>query len=137
MIYRVYLCDQQQRVSDKTITGDQQDAAEAFETLVNRTDLDGQGMLAVIAKNNTKIAWHKFDHPNDPNHFWRGRIDQLPIYNVAGRPTEMDGGKRVNVYLDAESIALATRIGKGNVSEGIRKAIKIAAEESRSEIPVG
>ena len=45
---------------------------------------------------------------------------------TAGRPSEMSGGKKVNTYLDAESIAIATRIGNGNVSEGIRKALKQA-----------
>ena len=38
----------------------------------------------------------------------------------------MSGGKKVNTYLDAESIAIATRLGNGNVSEGIRKALKSA-----------
>jgi hypothetical protein len=45
---------------------------------------------------------------------------------TAGRPSEMSGGKKVNTYLDAESIAIATRLGNGNVSEGIRKALRIA-----------
>lgn len=44
----------------------------------------------------------------------------------AGRPAELEGGRKVNTYLDAESIAIATRIGNGNVSEGIRKALKHA-----------
>ena len=46
---------------------------------------------------------------------------------TAGRPSEMTGGKRVNVYLDAESISIASSLGKGNVSEGIRKALKQAS----------
>ena len=45
-----------------------------------------------------------------------------------GRPTELDGGKRVQVYLDAESVAIASKLGNGNVSDGIRKALKKAAE---------
>jgi hypothetical protein len=45
---------------------------------------------------------------------------------TSGRPSEMSGGKKVNTYLDAESIAIATSLGNGNVSEGIRKALKIA-----------
>lgn len=40
-----------------------------------------------------------------------------------GRPAEMDGGKRVNVYLDAASLARAAELGGGNVSEGIRLAL--------------
>lgn len=43
-----------------------------------------------------------------------------------GRPSEMEGGKRVNVYLDAESLDIADKLGNGNVSEGIRKALKVA-----------
>lgn len=46
---------------------------------------------------------------------------------TAGRPSEMDGGKRVNVYLDADSLAIAAKLGDGNVSEGIRKALKITS----------
>ena len=47
---------------------------------------------------------------------------------TSGRPSEMSGGKKVNTYLDAESIAIATSLGNGNVSEGIRKALKQAVE---------
>lgn len=43
-----------------------------------------------------------------------------------GRPNEMTGGKRVNVYLDDESLAIAAELGDGNVSEGIRKALQQA-----------
>lgn len=46
---------------------------------------------------------------------------------MAGRPSEMEGGKRVNVYLDAESLAIAAKLGNGNVSDGIRKALKQAS----------
>jgi hypothetical protein len=48
----------------------------------------------------------------------------LGIPQDVGRPAELDGGKRVQVYLDAESLATASRLGSGNVSEGIRKALK-------------
>ena len=53
---------------------------------------------------------------------------QLTEKRPIGRPSEMSGGQKVNTYLDAESIAIATRLGNGNVSEGIRKALKQAAE---------
>lgn len=43
---------------------------------------------------------------------------------ITGRPREMDGGKRVNVYLDAESLERAAELGNGNVSEGIRIALQ-------------
>jgi hypothetical protein len=40
-----------------------------------------------------------------------------------GRPSEMSGGRRVQVYLDADSIARAETLGSGNVSAGIRAAL--------------
>lgn len=48
---------------------------------------------------------------------------------IAGRPAELESGKKVNTYLDAESIATAKRLGDGNVSKGIRNALMIAARE--------
>lgn len=42
---------------------------------------------------------------------------------TAGRPAEMAGGKRSNIYLDAASREIAERIGNGNISEGIRLAL--------------
>lgn len=49
---------------------------------------------------------------------------------TAGRPAEMEGGKRVNVYLDAESLEIAANLGNGNVSAGIRAALTRAADGS-------
>lgn len=43
-----------------------------------------------------------------------------------GRPAAVSG-KRVNVYLDPESLAIAALLGKGNVSKGLRKALSAAA----------
>ena len=42
---------------------------------------------------------------------------------TTGRPAEMTGGKRRNVYLDDASGAAAEKIGNGNISEGIRLAL--------------
>lgn len=36
---------------------------------------------------------------------------------------KLEGGKRVNIYLDPESLRRAKILGKGNVSEGIRRAL--------------
>jgi hypothetical protein len=44
-------------------------------------------------------------------------------YRSPGRPFSMEGGKRVNVYLDADSLIRAEKLGSGNVSEGIRLAL--------------
>ena len=47
---------------------------------------------------------------------------------ITGRPEEMDGGKRVNVYLDASSLERARDIGNGNISVGIRIALAMAKD---------
>lgn len=65
---------------------------------------------------------------NDPsyiklyNRIFRESED-VPEKRDVGRPAEMSGGKKVNTYLDAESIETAKRLGNGNVSEGIRIAL--------------
>lgn len=46
-----------------------------------------------------------------------------------GRPTEMDGGKRRNIYIDAASWDMALNLGDGNASVGIRKALALAREK--------
>ena len=48
---------------------------------------------------------------------------------ITGRPEEMDGGKRVNVYLDAASLERARDIGNGNISVGIRIALAQAKDK--------
>lgn len=44
-------------------------------------------------------------------------------YAKPGRPEEMQGGKRRNVYLDDASWAKAVELGNGNASDGIRMAL--------------
>ncbi|HVK54626.1 MAG TPA: hypothetical protein VM532_06310 [Burkholderiales bacterium] len=126
-MFRVYLRDEVQQISEKTTTVDARAAVEAFEALVNRVDLDGKKVLAAITKNGSPVAHHKFNaKQTDETYYWRGRIDQLPIYEEAGRPTELDGGKRRNVYLDDDSWDAAKKLGKGNASDGIRKALALS-----------
>ncbi|UTH73644.1 hypothetical protein [Chromobacterium sp. IIBBL 290-4] len=52
----------------------------------------------------------------------------LGIGGNAGAPAQMQGGGRHNVYLDAESIAIAQALGDGNISRGIRLALKSRTE---------
>lgn len=43
----------------------------------------------------------------------------------AGRPSKLVGARCLNIYLDAESVQTAQLIGQGNVSEGVRLALKM------------
>lgn len=45
------------------------------------------------------------------------------VYKPKGRPQEMQGGKRRNVYIDNASWAKAVELGSGNASDGIRVAL--------------
>jgi len=45
-----------------------------------------------------------------------------------GRPSSMKGGRSRRIYIDDASWNLAQKLGKGNGSEGIRRALKIASE---------
>ena len=47
-----------------------------------------------------------------------------------GRPFEMEDGKRRNIYIDAASWESALRLGDGNASVGIRKALSVANEKA-------
>lgn len=40
-----------------------------------------------------------------------------------GRPRVLAGGKRVTLYLDSATLERARKLGSGNVSEGIRRAL--------------
>lgn len=124
MTYRAYLRTHDGQISEKTITTDAAAAREAFAALVYRTDLDGQKLAAALTYNNRQIAFHRFDREPGDADYWRDKMDEIPWpHGQVGRPSEMADGRRVNVYLDAETIEIATKIGGGNLSDGIRRAI--------------
>lgn len=50
-----------------------------------------------------------------------------------GRPVNMIGGKRINVYLDTDSLEIAAKIGGNNISQGIRTALKSARRRGLCE----
>lgn len=83
MTFRIYLRDQYQQVTDKTVTGDPDAARSAFASLVNRTDLDGTTMLAVLNRDGKPVAHHWFGTPSDPAKWWRGRTDQIDFSKAA------------------------------------------------------
>ena len=79
--YRIYLRFRNQSVSNKTTTSDKTAALAAFTTLVNRHDLDGSEVSAILNYNNgQKIACHNFQVQPDGEpgaNYWRGRLDAI------------------------------------------------------------
>ncbi len=138
--YRVYLRDFQGRVplDTKTNTSNATAAADAFAALVNRTDLDGQKLAAVLSYNNGQLAFHRFDRYPGQADYWRDRLNDIewpaerPVVHGgaregAGRTAQTtDGGplERKTVSVDATTVRLLTAYGDGEFSEGIRRAAR-------------
>jgi len=40
-----------------------------------------------------------------------------------GAPIKVKDGRKVNLYLDPRSLAIASEVGQGNISEGVRRAL--------------
>ena len=126
MSYRIYLETKDGNKFERTETGSRSIAAAAFETFLKRDELDRKPVSVHLVHLRTTLAVHQFDVPEGAENNWFGRIDQIawPAGNgQVGRPAEMKGGGRHNVYLDAASITRAVKLGKGNLSEGIRIAL--------------
>jgi hypothetical protein len=74
----------------------------------------------------TTLTVHRFDATSGAINYWQGMVDEVAWPEGQGQVgcrTELEGGARRNVYLDAVSIARAKKLGKGNISEGIRIAL--------------
>ena len=128
MTYRAYLQTVDGQVSEKTITKDPAAALAAFSALVNRTDLDGQKLAVALTCNNSQVAFHRFDRVAGDADYWRDKLDEIHFPEArVGRPSELAEGRKVTVYLDADSLTIAERIGAGNVSAGLRRALQIAS----------
>lgn len=127
--YRAYLrtFDGQVPPDTKTITSDPGAARAAFEALVNRTDLDGQKLAAALTNNNRQMAFHRFDRAPGDSDYWRDKLDTIPLPRAPGRPVEIDA-RRVNVTLDEDTIEQAKALGGGNLSLGLRLAVRVATE---------
>jgi hypothetical protein len=127
--YRAYLrtFDGNVPADTKTVTSDASAALDAFAALVNRTDLDGQKLAAALTINNRQMAFHRFDRAPGDADYWRDKLDTIPLPRAPGRPVEIDA-RRVNVTLDDGTIEQAKAFGDGNLSAGLREAVRIARE---------
>lgn len=56
----------------------------------------------------------------------RGELDETPVVR---KPQDGVAVRRVQVMLDDETIARAKEVGGGNLSQGLRQAVRIAARK--------
>lgn len=133
-MYRAYIRDEKQSVRDKTTTANKEVAIAAFSALVDRTDLDGKKLCAVLNRDGQPIAYHRFDVDAGDTNYWRGRIDDLPMEDPTatrkvGRPATVSGD-RTNVMMPQRHRDIALRAGtdpddsEPNLSRGVRTALE-------------
>lgn len=59
--------------------------------------------------------------------------DNIENKTAIGRPKELDGGKRCQVYLNKSSMEVAAELGDGIISSGIRCALRYYREQTDSD----
>jgi hypothetical protein len=126
MSYRIYLQIPNGSAFERTETGSRSIAESIFSAFLERDELDNKEVSLHLVYQRTTLAVHHFDAAPGTTNNWKGRVDEIAWpqgHGQAGRPTELEGGGRRNVYLDAVSVARARKLGKGNISEGIRIAL--------------
>ena len=126
MSYRIYLQIPNGSAFERTETGSRSIAESVFKAFLEREELDKKEVSLHLAYQRTTLAVHRFDAVQGATDNWQERVNEITWpegHGQVGRPTELEGGARRNVYLDAVSIARAKKLGKGNISEGIRIAL--------------
>ena len=126
MSYRIYLQIPNGSAFERAETGSRSIAESVFRAFLERDELDNKDVSLHLVYQRTTLAVHRFDAAPGTTNNWKGRVDEIAWpegHGQVGRPTELEGGGRRNVYLDAVSIARARKLGKGNISEGIRIAL--------------
>jgi hypothetical protein len=126
MSYRIYLQIPNGSAFERTETGSRSIAESVFSAFLERDELDNKDVSLHLVYQRTTLAVHRFNEAAGTTNNWKGRVDEIAWpegHGQVGRPTELEGGGRRNVYLDSVSIARARKLGKGNISEGIRIAL--------------
>jgi hypothetical protein len=134
-MYRIYLRTRNGQISEKTNTTGRAAAEAAFAALVDRTDLDGHQLEALLTYNNRHLAFHRFDRLTESVEYCRHNLAKIQWPQRGGAREgagvkASDGAtntRRVNITIDDESDAIAQRIGGGDRSLGIRLALKHAS----------
>lgn len=126
MSYRIYLQIPNGSAFERTETGSRAIAESVFKAFLERDELEKTEVSVHLLYQRTVLAIHRFDAAPGTLESWQGRVNEIAWpegQGQVGRPTELEGGARHNVYLDSASVARARKLGKGNISEGIRIAL--------------
>lgn len=77
IMYTIYLRDKNQHIYRKSTTADKSEAIRDFEMLVNRKELDGCKILAIIEYQDSPLAFHRFDVAADHPNNLRGKVFKI------------------------------------------------------------
>jgi len=127
-IYKIWIHDEEGRLKrdgSSFSTRKEDDARFYFAQQVLAKKLDGENLFVAISCDGKVFARHWFMKKSGI-FFLRDKLLQVKWPEVAkvGRPKEMRSGRNVTIYLNAEAFDKAWVIGNGNVSAGIRTALK-------------
>ncbi|QNM94883.1 hypothetical protein [Chitinimonas koreensis] len=111
-MFRVYLRHPDQSVSDKTNTSDPAVAQAAYDALLDRAELIGSPILAVMNQDGKPVAHHRFD----------GKGSHGGARPGGGRPSIGDVRRNVTLPQDVEDYL--RDLGDGGLSAGIIKAVR-------------
>ena len=79
-MYRIYLKWPDQRVSEKTVTGNPEVAETAYRALLARKDLVGKLVVAVLSLNNHGLEYCRFDRPPGYRDSLKGPEDPIKLF---------------------------------------------------------
>lgn len=96
------------------------------------TVVTGAGVGALVRLPKLSVAGAYLQIIGNVQHGLDGRKVAAAL-GLSGRPAELVGGKKVNTYLDAKSVKVALKLGGGNVSEGIRRALAKAEQYQEAQ----
>lgn len=104
MSYRIYLQIPNGSAFERAETGSRAIAESVFQSFLERDELDRKEVSVHLVYQSTTLAVHWFNAEKGAENNWQGRVDEIVWpqgHGQVGRPTELDGGSRRNVYLDA------------------------------------
>ena len=105
-----------------TRTTNPDEARKAFEYAIGRANADPRHVVSVLNYGDRILATHDSNSPIGSKDNWTGYVDDI---NWPGtKPLNMP--KVQSVYLDETTINHARILGGGNLSLGLRRAVKMA-----------
>lgn len=100
-------------------------AVQYFNEVIGRPSPAGLGMRLEFHGSKGIVCQHCYDAPIGSPDNWIGRALEIP-FPPGGRPAAVDPKKSRSFSLSDADFDIACKIGDGNASAGVSKALRIA-----------